>query len=38
MVLVPFGGNEHDWAALELAVQVARHEHAPLMAGRGRPR
>jgi len=30
-VLVPFGGNEHDWAALELAVQIARHEHAPLM-------
>jgi nucleotide-binding universal stress UspA family protein len=30
-VLVPFGGGEHDWAALELAAHVARLGDAPLV-------
>jgi DNA-binding SARP family transcriptional activator len=29
-VLVPFGGAEHDWAAVELGAWVARAERAPL--------
>jgi DNA-binding SARP family transcriptional activator len=29
-VLVPFGGAEHDWAAVELAAWFARAESAPL--------
>jgi DNA-binding SARP family transcriptional activator len=29
-VLVPFGGAEHDWAAVELGAWFARAEHAPL--------
>jgi DNA-binding SARP family transcriptional activator len=29
-VLVPFGGAEHDWAAVELAAWFARAAHAPL--------
>lgn len=29
-VLVPFGGAEHDWAALELGAWVAYARHAPL--------
>jgi DNA-binding SARP family transcriptional activator len=38
-VLVPFGGGEHDWAALELAAHLARLTDAPLVlagaAGQG---
>ena len=30
-VLVPFGGGEHDWAALELAAHLARLRDAPLV-------
>jgi DNA-binding SARP family transcriptional activator/nucleotide-binding universal stress UspA family protein len=30
-VLVPFGGGEHDWAALELAAYLARLRDAPLV-------
>jgi hypothetical protein len=30
-IVVPFGGNEHDWAALELAALVSRVEDAPLV-------
>jgi DNA-binding SARP family transcriptional activator/nucleotide-binding universal stress UspA family protein len=30
-ILVPFGGDEHDWAALELAAQLARATEAPLL-------
>ena len=29
-VLVPFGGAEHDWAAVELGAWLARADHAPL--------
>jgi DNA-binding SARP family transcriptional activator len=29
-VLVPFGGAEHDWAAVELGAWLARGGHAPL--------
>jgi DNA-binding SARP family transcriptional activator len=29
-VLVPFGGAEHDWAAVELGAWFARADHAPL--------
>jgi DNA-binding SARP family transcriptional activator len=29
-VLVPFGGAEHDWAAVELGAWFARAKHAPL--------
>jgi DNA-binding SARP family transcriptional activator len=29
-VLVPFGGAEHDWAAVELGAWFARAEHVPL--------
>lgn len=29
-ILVPFGGSEHDWAALELGAWVARSHDAPL--------
>ncbi|MGZ4431662.1 MAG: BTAD domain-containing putative transcriptional regulator, partial [Gaiellales bacterium] len=29
-VLVPFGGSEHDWAALELAAWISRSTGAPL--------
>ena len=29
-VLVPFGGADHDWAAVELGAWFARAEHAPL--------
>jgi DNA-binding SARP family transcriptional activator len=29
-VIVPFGGAEHDWAAVELGAWVARAEQAPL--------
>jgi hypothetical protein len=29
-VVVPFGGAEHDWAALELGVWIASGQHAPL--------
>jgi DNA-binding SARP family transcriptional activator len=29
-VLVPFGGAEHDWAAVELGAWFANAEHAPL--------
>jgi DNA-binding SARP family transcriptional activator len=29
-VLVPFGGGEHDWAAVELGAWFARAKHAPL--------
>jgi hypothetical protein len=29
-VLAPFGGAEHDWAAIELAAWVARAQNAPL--------
>jgi DNA-binding SARP family transcriptional activator len=29
-VLVPFGGAEHDWAAVELGAWLARAAHAPL--------
>ena len=29
-VLVPFGGAEHDWAAVELAAWFARAENVPL--------
>ncbi len=29
-VLVPFGGAEHDWAAVELGAWFARAEHLPL--------
>jgi DNA-binding SARP family transcriptional activator len=29
-VLVPFGGAEHDWAAVELGAWFARAHHAPL--------
>jgi hypothetical protein len=29
-VFVPFGGSEHDWAALELAAWLASASHAPL--------
>jgi DNA-binding SARP family transcriptional activator len=37
-VLVPFGGGEHDWAALELAAHLARLRDAPLvLAGAGAP-
>jgi hypothetical protein len=35
-VLVPFGGAEHDWAAVELGAWLARAEQAPLrLAGAG---
>ena len=30
-VLVPFGGGQHDWAALELAAYLARLSDAPLV-------
>jgi DNA-binding SARP family transcriptional activator len=30
-VLVPFGGGEHDWAALELAAELARLADVPLV-------
>jgi DNA-binding SARP family transcriptional activator/nucleotide-binding universal stress UspA family protein len=30
-ILVPFGGGEHDWAALELAAHLARLRDAPLV-------
>jgi DNA-binding SARP family transcriptional activator/nucleotide-binding universal stress UspA family protein len=30
VVLVPFGGGEHDWAALELGAHLARMRDAPL--------
>jgi DNA-binding SARP family transcriptional activator len=30
-VVVPFGGGEHDWAALELAAYLARLREAPLV-------
>lgn len=30
-LLVPFGGGEHDWTALELAAQLARFAGAPLV-------
>jgi DNA-binding SARP family transcriptional activator/class 3 adenylate cyclase len=30
-IVVPFGGNEHDWAALELAALMSRAEDAPLL-------
>jgi DNA-binding SARP family transcriptional activator len=30
-VLVPFGGGEHDWAALELAAHLAHMREAPLV-------
>jgi DNA-binding SARP family transcriptional activator/nucleotide-binding universal stress UspA family protein len=30
-LLVPFGGGEHDWAALELAAHLARMRDAPLV-------
>ena len=30
-IVVPFGGNEHDWAALELAALISRVEDAPLV-------
>jgi hypothetical protein len=29
-VLVPFGGAEHDWAAVELGAWLAQADHAPL--------
>jgi DNA-binding SARP family transcriptional activator len=29
-VLVPFGGAEHDWAAVELGAWLARADHVPL--------
>lgn len=29
-VMVPFGGTEHDWSAVELAAALARAHHAPL--------
>ncbi|HEX5195729.1 MAG TPA: BTAD domain-containing putative transcriptional regulator [Gaiellales bacterium] len=29
-VLVPFGGNDHDWTALELGCWIARASNAPL--------
>jgi DNA-binding SARP family transcriptional activator len=29
-VLVPFGGADHDWAAVELGAWLAQAEHAPL--------
>jgi hypothetical protein len=29
-VLVPFGGSDHDWAALELAAWISHASHAPL--------
>jgi DNA-binding SARP family transcriptional activator len=29
-VLVPFGGAEHDWAAVELGAWLARADHTPL--------
>jgi Kef-type K+ transport system membrane component KefB len=29
-ILVPFGGAEHDWTALELAAMVAAENHLPL--------
>ncbi len=28
---MPFGGQEHDWAALELGAFIARAEHCPLL-------
>jgi DNA-binding SARP family transcriptional activator len=39
-VVVPFGGGEHDWAALELAASLASSVGAPLrlVGTRGRPR
>lgn len=30
-IVVPFGGNEHDWAALEIGVLVARQSGLPLL-------
>jgi DNA-binding SARP family transcriptional activator len=30
-IVVPFGGNEHDWAALELAALLSRVTDAPLL-------
>jgi DNA-binding SARP family transcriptional activator len=32
-VLVPFGGSDHDWAAVELGARVAGAEHALQLAG-----
>jgi hypothetical protein len=32
-VLVPFGGSEHDWAAVELGARVAGSEHVLRLAG-----
>ena len=37
-IVVPFGGNEHDWAALELAALISRVEDAPLLHRRLRRR
>jgi hypothetical protein len=39
-VFVPFGGGEHDWAALELAAWLASSTGAPLtlVGARGEPR
>jgi hypothetical protein len=30
-IVVPFGGGEHDWAALELAASFARQQNVPIM-------
>jgi hypothetical protein len=31
VLLVPFSGSEHDWAALELAAHIARYASSPLV-------
>jgi DNA-binding SARP family transcriptional activator len=36
-VLVPFGGGDHDWAALELGAQLARLRDAPLVLAGAAP-